>query len=239
MIRIVLAAAVGLTIAGCSNGPPVIGGAPNLQVHQGDLPAPSPQDTYVVQDSYLVGPADVLRVDVFGMPDITNRSVRVDQGGRIAFPLAGSLQVAGKTTAEIAEMIAEGMRRNYVREPQVAVNLETMASRTITVFGQVRDPGVFAMTGKTTLLRALAMAKGFDEFGRQDDVVVFRTVDGQRMATLYNVASIRRGYYADPDIYANDLVVVGDDNAKRLFQDLVSAATILTTPLTIFLQNNR
>lgn len=238
MIRIVLAATVGLTLAGCSNKPVVIGGASDLQVIEGNLPAPDGQDTYVVQDTYLVGPADVLRIDVVGMPDISNRSIRVDQGGRISFPLAGTLEVAGKTTAEVAEMITQGMQRNHVREPQVAVNLETQASRSITVFGQVREPGVFPLAGKTTLLRAIALAKGFDEFGRQDDVVVFRTVGGQRMATLYNVAAIRRGYYADPDIYANDLVVVGDNAAKRLFRDLVSAATIVTTPLTVLLQNS-
>ena len=62
-------------------------------------------------------------------------------------------------------------------------------------------------------------------------------VNGQKMATLYNLQAISRGAYADPRIYANDTVVVGDSKARRLFDDIVGAATLISTPLTVFLQN--
>jgi polysaccharide export outer membrane protein len=57
------------------------------------------------------------------------------------------------------------------------------------------------------------------------------------MAGLYNLKAIRRGYYADPEIYANDTVVVGDSAGRRLFKDALQVVPLLTTPLIIALQN--
>ena len=56
------------------------------------------------------------------------------------------------------------------------------------------------------------------------------------MAALYNLGGIRRGLYADPKIYANDVIVVGDSKARRLFQQILQTAPLLTTPLVIALQ---
>ena len=65
---------------------------------------------------------------------------------------------------------------------------------------------------------------------------MFRTVDRKPMAALYNLAAIRRGLYPDPKIYANDVIIVGDSKARRLFQQFLQIAPLLTTPLVIALQ---
>ena len=82
-----------------------------------------------------------------------------------------------------------------------------------------------------TLMRAIASAKGLAEFARQEDIVILRTVNGRRMAGLYNIAAIRNGAYDDPPIYANDVIVVGDSPQRRLFRDLVSLSPLLAAPL--------
>jgi len=64
-----------------------------------------------------------------------------------------------------------------------------------------------------------------------ENVVVFRTVDGQRYARLYNLKAIRMGNYEDPQMYANDVIVVSESTARRLFRDLLTAAPLLTTPI--------
>jgi len=64
-------------------------------------------------------------------------------------------------------------------------------------------------------------------------VVVFRTVDNQRYAALYDLKAIRRGVYADPDIYPNDIVMVGVDRGRRLFRDLLAIIPLITTPLVV------
>ncbi|GAB5348755.1 polysaccharide biosynthesis/export family protein [Alteriqipengyuania sp. 357] len=223
-------------LAGCASTPDPIGGSPSLTVIQGDLPAPSQADYYDLEGAFLVGPYDVLKIDVFGVTELSNREVRVDGNGMIAFPLIGEVDVRGLTPSQVSAIIAERLRDNYIRDPRVTTNVESSENRTVTVYGEVQQPGVFPVQGRTTLIRAVARARGLAEFADARDVVVFRTVDGQRMATLYNLDAISRGAYDDPLIYPNDTVVVGESDARRLFQDIVGVATVLVTPVTLLLQ---
>jgi len=59
----------------------------------------------------------------------------------------------------------------------------------------------------------------------------------QSLAALYNLSAIRQGNYADPKIYANDIIVVGDSNARRLFQSFLQVAPLLTTPVILLLEH--
>jgi polysaccharide export outer membrane protein len=111
------------------------------------------------------------------------------------------------------------------------VTVSEAPGRVVTVDGQVVEPGLYPVIGRMTLMQAIARAKGASEFARLQEVVVFRTVGTQRMAALYNLSAIRRGIYEDPEIYANDVVIVGDSPATRLFRNLIQAAPLLTTPL--------
>ncbi|MBC7042118.1 polysaccharide export protein, partial [Salmonella enterica subsp. enterica serovar Enteritidis] len=82
---------------------------------------------------------------------------------------------------------------------------------------------LYPVNGRMTLMRAVATAKGTTEFAKLDDVVIFRTVNGQKMAALYNLKAIRQGAYDDPEVFANDVVVVGDSPARRLFKDILTS----------------
>jgi len=227
-----------LALAGCSSTPDPIGGAPGLVVVPGDLPAPTSMDIAPTGEAYGVGPFDQLKIDVFGVSELSGRSVVVDADGRISFPLVGSIAVGGLSAAEIGDVIATRLSGQYVRDPQVSVLVEKAADRVVTVYGQVQTPGVYPARGKISLMRAIASARGLSEYANARDVVVFRTVNGQRMATLYDIQAISRGVYDDPDIYPNDVVAVGDNNSRRLFDDIVGAATLIATPITVFLQQN-
>jgi polysaccharide export outer membrane protein len=231
--------AVGLSLAllaGCASTPK-LGGAPGLKVYQGsEMPAPEPADLTEDAHPYIVGPFDKLTIDVFGIPELSGREVQVDATGEISFPVAGTMHVAGQTPRAIESFLARRLRANYVRNPQVTVNLKEAVSQVLTIEGQVTSPGLYPIMGRMTLLRAMALAKGGTEFAKFDDVVVFRTVGGQRYAALFNVKNIRHGTSADPEVYANDVIVVGDSAARRLFKDLLTALPLLTTP--ILLINN-
>jgi polysaccharide export outer membrane protein len=147
-------------------------------------------------------------------------------------PLAGNVDAAGLTPDELAQAIAQRLR-TYVKSPQVTVNLEDTTSQVYTVDGQVGQPGSYPALGNITLMRAVANAKGVGEFARLDDVVIFRSVNGKKMAALYNLTAIRRGLYPDPKVYANDIVVVGDSKARRMFQQFSQLFPLLTTPLVV------
>ncbi|HEX4873761.1 MAG TPA: polysaccharide biosynthesis/export family protein [Sphingorhabdus sp.] len=230
---------VALSLLASCAGPGQLGGASNITVMQGsELPAPDRADLLSESRPYLIGPFDKLMIDVFGIEELSEKEVQTDASGRISFPLAGVIEAAGKTPAEIEDEIEARLRSRYVRDPQVTVNLKETVSQVITVDGQVKKPGLYPVIGKMTLMRAVATAEGTAEFAKLDDVVIFRTVKGQQLAALYNLKAIRRGNYDDPEVFANDVVVVGDSQARRLFRDALQVVPLLTTPLIIALQNN-
>lgn len=227
-----------LALNACA-GPGVLGGAGGMQVVSGEaLPTPDPSDLFAQNRPYLIGPFDKLTIDVFGIEELGQREVQTDASGRISFPLAGIIEAAGRTPGEIEQEIEQRLRSRFVRDPQVTVNLKETVSQVITVDGQVKEPGLYPVVGKMTLMRAVATAKGTAEFAKLDDVVIFRTVKGQQLAALYNLEAIRRGNYGDPEVFANDVVVVGDSKARRLFKDALQVAPVLATPLILLLQNN-
>jgi polysaccharide biosynthesis/export protein len=237
MKRLALVVLVSGLLSACA-GPGALGGGQNITVlPSGELPEPDRSDLTAGSRPYLIGPFDKLTIDVFGIEELSEREVQTDASGRISFPLAGILEAAGRTPAEIEDELEARLRTRYVRDPQVTVNLKETVSQVITVDGQVKEPGLYPVVGKMTLMDAVATAKGTAEFAKLDDVVIFRTVKGQRLAALYDLKAIRRGNYDDPEVFANDVVVVGDSSARRLFKDALQIVPLLTTPLIIALQN--
>lgn len=230
------AALCGLLLSACAGGQPKLGGDPDLKVVQlEELPAPDRMDLSAASRAYYVGPFDRLTIDVFGIEELSRREVQVDASGRISFPLAGVMEVTGKTPGEIEELLAEQLRANYVRNPQVTVNLKETVSQVVTIEGQVAKPGLYPVVGRMSLMRAIATAQGTTEFSRLDDVVIFRTVQGQRLAALYDLGAIRHGAYADPEVFANDVVMVGNSPSRRFFKDFLTTFSLVSGPLIITL----
>lgn len=227
-------------LSGCSAmSSKKIGGSPDLRVlEQAALPEPSVNDYRGTVRPYALGPFDKLRIDVAGLPELSLEEIQADAGGNIAVPLAGTVQIGGMTAVEVSQAIESRLRAAHVRNPQVAVNLRETNSQVITIEGEVDKPGQYPALGNMTLLGLIARAEGTGEFASLDDVIIFRTVDNQRYAALYNIAAIRRGAYADPAVFANDVVVVGDSPQRRLFRDLLQVVPLITTPLVIALQSN-
>ncbi|MBU6266419.1 MAG: polysaccharide export protein [Sphingomonadales bacterium] len=225
-----------VALAGCA-GRPKLGGDPSIHVVSASiLPEPTRQDLTTKERPYLVGPFDKLMIDVFGIPEMSNREVQVDASGRLSFPLAGVLEVSGKTPGDVESLLAQRLRAAYVRNPQVTVNLKDTLSQFVTVEGTVQKPGLYPVLGQMTLLRAIATAQGTTEFSRVDDVVILRKVGGQQYAALYNLNAVRHGAYPDPEIFANDVVMVGDNHARRLFKDYLQTFSLLAGPLVITLE---
>ncbi len=236
--RFSLIAVAALACASCATGPGPVGTAPGIQAIEGEMPIPAPADYTRPVRTYHVGPSDKLKVEVFGVPEL-GQEVQVDGSGRFAFPLIGTVEAAGRTPSEIAGDIETRLDGRYVRNPQVTVNVQESTTQTVTVDGQVARPGMYSVSGRMTLQRAVAVAGGTGEFAKLDDVVIQREVDGQTYIGLYNLGAIRRGNYADPEVYPSDLIVVGDSKQRRLMRDLLQAAGVAVSPLVILLQGSR
>lgn len=236
MFRSLAILCLSFILVACVGGRVPLGGSPEVRVLAADkLPLPE-NNAGPASGAYVIQPADKLVIDAVGLPGLTQREVVVDRGGRIALPMIGGVDVVGKTSVEIEALLTDRLRAAFVRDPKVAVNVGDTASQVVTVDGQVAEPGVYPVFPNMTLTRAVASAKGGSEFARLDDVVVLRTVAGQRYAALYNLGAIQRGAYVDPPIVANDVVIVGESSSRRLIRTLVSAAPALVAPLVVLLQ---
>ena len=222
-----------LLLSACG-GPTILGGSPDITVVSDTegLPEPTRVDLLSSNRPYLIGPFDKLKIDVFGIEDLS-KEVQIDASGRLSFPLIGVVEASGLTPGELADALEKRLQGRYVRNPQVTVNLEETVSQVITVDGQVEKPGLYPVIGRMTLMRAVATAGGTSEFAKLNDVVIFRSVNGEQLAGLYNLKDIRRGAYSDPEVFANDVIVVGDSQARRMFRDLIQASPLITTPLII------
>ena len=236
MRKILVSLIIATSVAGCAGMPPPQPSAQLMVVPDSQgLPAPHRSDLGVADRPALIGPLDTIGVDIFNVPELS-REMQVDASGRIAMPLIGTVDARNKTADELARSIESALKGRYVRNPQVTVNIKSSVSQVVTVDGEVTEPGLYPVTNQMTLMRVIASAKGLNEFAKQEQVVILRTVDNQRMAGLYDLGAIRRGAYVDPPIYANDVVIVGDSPERRLFRDIVSLAPLVAAPLVAILR---
>lgn len=224
---VVVGLAAGL-LSGCASTKFV--GRPDLNfVPSGDVPAPSREDLVIPDRPSVIGPSDQINVDVFGVPEVS-RTVTVDLAGQVSLPLAGTIKASGMTGPELAQLVTDRLR-GIVRDPRVTVNVTVSANQVVVVDGAVTAPGVYPVTGRMSLSRAIARASGTTEFSKEDHVVVFRRANGLNYATLYDLRAIRQGMYADPEIFSNDVIVVGDSQARRIFKDVLAASSLITAPI--------
>ena len=214
-----IVAAVGLTSAlgACSTAQ--LGPGSNAVAVRDTLPAPDVSTDSTDFSNYRIGPSDQLSVEVMGAPEL-KREGQVDAAGNLSIPLVGNVVVGGKTPQQVSEIISTKLRGRYLKDPQVTVNIVKANARTVTVDGAVGQPGLYPVTGRMTLQQAVASARGAGEIADLGNVVIFRTVNNQKMAALFSLKEIRAGRMPDPQIYGNDIVVVGESAARRFFKDL-------------------
>jgi len=179
-----------------------------------DTPVASPQ---VIP--YRIGPGDELAVSVFGASDL-DRTAIVDAAGNFSMPLAGPLLAAGKTPEEFASLIEDKLRGGYLKHPRVAVNIKQATNQQmVTVDGEVTQPGLYPVNGPMTLQQAIATARGATDTANIRDVIVFRTVGGRKMAAMFDLKAVRSGQVADPPVYGNDIVVVGESSVQKFLKN--------------------
>ena len=212
-------------VAACSSGPNTRVTATTGTV----LPPPdttSATGAYEGGTDYRVGAQDLLEITVFGVPDL-NRTVRVNSNGQISLPLIGGIQAGGKTIPELEAAIGVSLEKTYLQNPQVTVFVKEYTSQRLTMQGSFKKPGIYPLTGTTTLLQAVAIAGGFDDLAEASRVVVFRKVEGKKMAAVFDMQAISTGNAEDPQVYGDDIVVVSNSTRKSAFQNFIKTVPAL------------
>lgn len=226
-MRLLLLILAALTVTACTTGPQ----RDAAQVTAATVVDPfamAASDATQATGDYRIGATDKLRVSVFQVPDLSFEEIVVDASGNIQMPMIGSVLAAGRTPNELSGDIARRLGERYLRNPQVTVTVKEAASQKVTVDGAVKRPGVYEMRGRTTLLQAVAMAEGPAPAADVRSVAVFRTVEGQRMVAVFDLAAIRNGAAEDPMIFGDDVVVVDTSRLNAALREAVTALPALS-----------
>lgn len=154
--------------------------------------------TYLVDTKgpYTLDTGDVVRVTVYGEAEMT-KSYRVDDGGAIALPLVGAIPVRGRTTQMTAAAITAALADGYIREPSVAVEIETY--RPFFIQGAVKNAGQFSYVYGMTVRAAISTAGGFTDTADRSKAVIYRGQGGEMSKGTVNL---------DFPLYPGDTVVI-------------------------------
>lgn len=181
---------------------------------------------------YRIGPMDLLDIEVFGVKDLT-RTVRVSQGGEFSMPLIGRVSTKGLTISELEAEIARKLRESYMEDPQVTVFVKEYMSQRVTVEGAVEEPGIYSLTGRTSLLQIIAQAEGLVDLANPAGIVIFRNLGGKRYAAAFDIREIRAGRMVDPEVIGDDIVVVDYSGARSNLRDFIMSVPALALFLVI------
>lgn len=190
------------------------------------LAAPDEVTFQTLASDYKIAPMDKLSIKVFKMEDLSG-DYDVDLAGNISLPLIGQLKAANLTTEQLDGQLTSKLGEKYLEHPDVSVAIKSSTAHVVTVDGAVREGGSFPLGGPTSLIRAIAMAKGTTEDANARRVAVFRTVGGQRQAAAFDLTSIRRGEAPDPQIYPGDIIVVDGSRVKAVQKQLMQSIPLL------------
>lgn len=190
-------------------------------------PPPDPRPDQLI---YRIGPYDELRVDVFGVPDLSLPTGRVNLQGLLAMPLIGPVNLNGMTPAEAETEIARMLGERYIRNPRVTVYLINSASLNVTLSGAVARQGVQPIKGRETLSDVLAQAGGVAPVGKRKQVVLYRATDplqqdplNQRLqAYVIDYQQILDGKMRDPVLMGNDKIYVPASGLAIFFGPVAS-----------------
>lgn len=178
--------------------------------------------------AYKIGPLDVLDVSVFKVPDLT-KTVQVSEDGTINYPLIGDFPAAGRTAKELEHDLTQKLGAKYLRDPQVTVLVKEFNSQRVTISGSVKTSGVYAIKGNTSLMQVIAMAGDIDSTTDSGDIILFRTVNGQRSAARFDIDAIKAGRAEDPQVQPGDIIVVDTSATKVAFSNVIKALPLATT----------
>lgn len=219
--RLVLVLALALVLAGCNSR----GGA--IPYDPAGFGAPDRAELGTEAYDVPLGPLDVIRVAVFRVPDLS-ADYQVDAFGNLDLPLVGKFSVRDQSPDQLATLLEQKYGAKYLQDPEITVRVVNTNRTSVTVEGGVNVPGIYALPGRTSLLGAIALARGVNvNEANPKRVAIFRKRDGKTQAAAFDVIAIRRGEMADPIVYPGDTIVVDSSSLRSLYRDLIQAVPLI------------
>lgn len=158
--------------------------------------------------SYVIGPDDLLQIVVWKNESLS-RELRVRPDGKITLPLINDIQASGKTPSDLRDIISTRLEK-FVEVAGVTVIVKEINSSKVSVLGQVRKPGIYPLRSDLTVLDAIAMAEGFNEFAAPDRMVIIRKNGKETHWIKVNYDEILQGRISEDRLFlaSGDTLVV-------------------------------
>lgn len=136
-------------------------------------------------DEYKLGPGDVISVGVWGYEELRNEELVIRPDGKLSFPLAGELTVQGMTSGELTAALTTRLG-DYVKDPNVTVNVARFRTTRVYVLGEVNKPGMYELEKQHNLLDAIGMAGSYTKRAAKKEIFVIHkdNVDKPRKVNL-------------------------------------------------------
>jgi polysaccharide biosynthesis/export protein len=157
---------------------------------------------------YVVGDGDVLHVDVWQEPEVS-QNVVVRPDGNVSLPLINEVKVSGMTPLQIQDVVAEKLK-SFVNQPKVTVTVTEVHSRKAFITGEVTHPGEYPLNTQVTVLQLIAQAGGFTPFAKTENIMIVRTAEGKEQRLKFKYKEVLHGKNTDQNIalQPGDTVVV-------------------------------
>jgi polysaccharide export outer membrane protein len=171
-------------------------------------PAAEAKAPATADPNYVIGPQDVLDIDVWKEAELT-RSVPVRPDGKISLPLLNDVQAAGLTPTQLSEEITMELKK-FITDPQVTVIVTQINSQRVYILGEMTRPGAYPLLPGMTVLQALSSAGGFTPFANMKKIYVLRNEGGKQEKFPFNYKDVVKGKNAGENIVlkAGDQIVV-------------------------------
>lgn len=157
---------------------------------------------------YHVNPGDLLEISVWNEAEM-NRELRVMPDGSISFPLAGYINVSGKSVRQIQEEIKSKLRK-FISDPEVNVAIKSVDGNVVYVIGQVKNPGQFIMYNPMDVMQTLSLAGGLTAFAQENNIIILRRTAKGSVSIEFEYSEVEDGDELDTNylMQSGDVIVV-------------------------------
>lgn len=192
----------------CSPPEDTTGNPPADQQNKPALAQPAPAQPATADPNYLIGPLDVLSINVWKETELSV-SVPVRPDGKISLPLLNDVEAAGMTPMALTAALTEKLKK-YFSDPRVAVTVKEINSKRVYILGQVARPGAYSLTPQMTVMQALSTAGGFGQYAGLKSIYVLRLQDGKQVKLPFNYKEFLKGKNAYQNVFLQpeDTIVV-------------------------------
>lgn len=158
-------------------------------------------------DNYVIGGRDLLKVTIYEHPDLA-AAVRVEEDGNISLPLIGAVRAEGLTTPALEREVARLYANGFIINPQVSIYVAEYRSQKVSILGEVNRPGLYEISGITTLLEVIAQAQGLTREAADRLVITMAAPDadtpGNRVTREINLKRLLKEGDVSQNVHISD-----------------------------------